>query len=171
MSEVRKWLDSIGLAQYADAFETNDLDFDLLSQVDDQLLKDIGVLSAGHRLRIRNAIAKLAERKTAEGSLTPPPIAERQLSGSTLPSSPPRSISSPVEPNGERRHVTVMFCDLVGSTSISAALDAEDWRDLVGSYLDAASAAVTEMGGHVAKKLGDGLMALFGYSDRPGERC
>ena len=56
-----------------------------------------------------------------------------------------------------------MFCDLVGSTSISAGLDAEDWRDLVGSYLDAASAAVTEMGGHVAKKLGDGVMALFGY--------
>ena len=56
-----------------------------------------------------------------------------------------------------------MFCDLVGSTSISAGLDAEDWRDLVGAYLDAASAAVTEMGGHVAKKLGDGLMALFGY--------
>src|SRR4029077_3200867 len=59
MSEVRKWLDTIGLAQYADAFETNDLDIDLLGQVDDQLLKDIGVSSAGHRLRIRNAIAKL----------------------------------------------------------------------------------------------------------------
>ena len=56
-----------------------------------------------------------------------------------------------------------MFCDLVGSTSISAGLDAEDWRELVSAYLDAASAAVTEMGGHVAKKLGDGLMALFGY--------
>jgi class 3 adenylate cyclase len=56
-----------------------------------------------------------------------------------------------------------MFCDLVGSTSTSAALDAEDWRDLVGAYLDAASAAVTEMGGHIAKKLGDGLMVLFGY--------
>jgi class 3 adenylate cyclase len=61
----------------------------------------------------------------------------------------------------QRRHLTVMFCDLVGSTSISAGLDAEDWRDLVGAYLDAASAAVTEMGGHVA--MGDGLMALFGY--------
>ena len=56
-----------------------------------------------------------------------------------------------------------MFCDLVGSTSISAGLDAEEhWRDLVGAYLNAASAAVTELGGHVAKKLGDGLMALFG---------
>ena len=62
MSGVRKWLDSIGLAQYTDAFETNDLDIDLLRQVDDQLLKDIGVSSAGHRLRIRNAIAKLAQR-------------------------------------------------------------------------------------------------------------
>ena len=56
-----------------------------------------------------------------------------------------------------------MFCDLVGSTGLAAQLDAEEWRDLVGAYLDAASAAVTEMGGHVAKKLGDGLMALFGY--------
>jgi class 3 adenylate cyclase len=56
-----------------------------------------------------------------------------------------------------------MFCDLVGSTGISAQLDAEEWRDLVGSYLDAASAAVTGMGGHVAKKLGDGILALFGY--------
>ncbi len=55
------------------------------------------------------------------------------------------------------------FCDLVGSTGISAQLDAEEWRDLVGGYLDAASAAVTEMGGHVAEKPGDGLLALFGY--------
>jgi class 3 adenylate cyclase len=64
---------------------------------------------------------------------------------------------------GERRHVTVMFCDLVDSTAIAAWLDAEEWRDLVGAHLDAASAAVTEMGDKVAKKLGDGLMALFGY--------
>ena len=56
-----------------------------------------------------------------------------------------------------------MFCDLVGSTGVSAQLDVEEWRDLVGTYLDAASAAVTEMGGHVAKKLGDGLLSLFGY--------
>jgi class 3 adenylate cyclase len=72
------------------------------------------------------------------------------------------SASTP-EAAGERRHVTVIFCDLVDSTGISAKLDAEEWRDLVGAYLEAASAAVTEMGGKVAKKLGDGLMALFGY--------
>jgi hypothetical protein len=69
MSEVRKWLDTIGLAQYADAFETNDLDIDLLGQVDDQLLKDIGVASAGHRLRIRNAIAKLSQQEKSVSSL------------------------------------------------------------------------------------------------------
>ena len=64
---------------------------------------------------------------------------------------------------GERRYLTVMFCDLVDSTGIASRLDAEEWRDLVGSYLDAASAAVTEMGGHVVKKLGDGLLSVFGY--------
>src|SRR5947208_16025756 len=67
------------------------------------------------------------------------------------------------EAAGERRHVTVIFCDLVDSTGIAAKLDAEEWRDLVGAYLDAASTVVTELGGKVAKKLGDGLMALFGY--------
>lgn len=64
-----------------------------------------------------------------------------------------------------------MFCDLVGSTAISAQLDAEEWRDLVRAYLDAASAAVTEMGGHVAKKLGDGLLVLFGYPVAHGSNC
>ena len=66
-------------------------------------------------------------------------------------------------PSAERRPITVMFCDLVGSTSLAAKLDAEDWRNLVGAYLDEASQAVTGLGGHVLKKLGDGLMALFGY--------
>ena len=76
---------------------------------------------------------------------------------------PPPTVAPAAEPVGERRYLTVMFCDLVGSTGISAKLDAEEWRDLVVSYLDAPSAAVTVMGGKVAKKLGDGLMALFGY--------
>jgi hypothetical protein len=74
MSEIRSWLESIGLARYADAFEANDIDMDLLKQVDDQMLKDIGVPSAGHRLRIRNAIAKLIAAPAAEANLnaTPP---------------------------------------------------------------------------------------------------
>ena len=77
-----------------------------------------------------------------------------------------RPVAAHAQHTAERRHVTVMFCDLVDSTGIAARLDAEEWRDLVGAYLDAVSAAVTEMGGKVAKKLGDGLMALFGYPVR-----
>ena len=79
-----------------------------------------------------------------------------------LTATTPTPVSVALE-GGERRHVTVMFCDLVDSTGIAAQLDAEDWRDLVGAYLGESSAAVTSLGGHVLKKLGDGLMALFGH--------
>src|SRR6185369_9473221 len=106
---------------------------------------EIGVL-LGHRRIMLAAIGELGT--------TLAPVA--------APSATPRTEAT-AESSGERRYVTVMFCDLVGSTSISAQLDAEEWRDLVGNYQDAAIAAVKEMGGHVAKKLGDGLMALFGY--------
>ena len=90
MSKVREWLEAIGLVQYADAFEANDIDIDLLGQVDDQMLKDIGVPSAGHRLRIRNAIAKLspasplAKNENATSTATEPKTQERgcQLLGS-----------------------------------------------------------------------------------------
>jgi class 3 adenylate cyclase len=84
--------------------------------------------------------------------------AERRESAATIAADPASLRSASVEAAGERRYLTVK-----GSTSISAKLDAEEWRDLVGACLDAASAAVAEMGGHVAKKLGDGLLALFGY--------
>jgi class 3 adenylate cyclase len=159
VSKIRAWLDGIGLAQYVNAFEANDIDLDLLSQVDDQVLKDIGVSSAGHRLRIRNAIANLTP---ASGTPSGTGLEEAK------PSTTDHLLAHARDPaeaqaNGERRHVVVMFCDLVDSTAIAAKLDAEEWRDLVGGYVDAASAAVVEMGGKVAKKLGDGLMSLFGY--------
>ena len=98
MSEVRKWLESIGFDEYADAFETNDLEIDLLRQVNNQLPKDIGVASPGHRLRIRNAIAKLDTKvpsKTADASLTSaePGPTERQRPVSTLSFAPPPSIA------------------------------------------------------------------------------
>jgi class 3 adenylate cyclase/tetratricopeptide (TPR) repeat protein len=143
MSEVRKWLDTIGLAQYADAFETNDLDADLLGQVDDQLLKDIGVSSAGHRLRIRNAITKLRghfQSGTADGPLMSAGAA-----------------------SAERRQVTVMFSDLVGSTALSARMDPEDLREVISAYQQCVAETVQRFGGFVAKYMGDGVLIYFGY--------
>ena len=129
-------------------FRDNKIDADVLPRLTDAGLKDIGVSALGDRLRLLDAIAALASAKPpAKLAVSPPKAAA--LNGR--------------EQSAERRPITVMFCDLVGSTSLAAKLDAEDWRNLVNAYLDEASAAVTEFGGHVLKKLGDGLMALFGY--------
>jgi SAM domain (Sterile alpha motif)/Adenylate and Guanylate cyclase catalytic domain len=143
MSAVRNWLGEIGLAQYADAFEANDIDADLLTQIDDQVLKDIGVSSAGHRLRLRNAIAKLAPTSIAEGI-------------SEVPASPPPS-------QAERRQLTVMFCDLVGSTALSVRFDPEELREEIRAYQNAVSGVVARYDGFVAKFMGDGVLAYFGY--------
>jgi class 3 adenylate cyclase len=150
MQQIADWLEKLGLAQYAQRFAENDITFAILPDLTDQDLKELGVASLGHRRQLLRAIVELGNTPAITA-----PIPAR--------SSSPPPIAPPTETAGERRYLTVMFCDLVGSTSISSKLDAEEWRDLVGTYLDAASAAVTEMGGHVAKKLGDGLLALFGY--------
>src|SRR5271170_6444671 len=121
------------------------------------LAKDLGVASLGHRKKLLEAIADLASAPATASE--PPPAAPPVMAAAEAP----QPTLAAIEATGERRYLTVMFCDLVDSTGISAQLDAEEWRDLVGAYLDAASAAVVEMGGHVAKKLGDGLMSLFGY--------
>ena len=143
MSAVRNWLEEIGLAQYADAFEANDIDTDLLTQIDDQVLKDIGVSSAGHRLRLRNAIAKLAPTSITEGV-------------SEVPAAPSPS-------QAERRQLTVMFCDLVGSTALSVRFDPEELREEIRSYQNTVSGVVARFDGFVAKFMGDGVLAYFGY--------
>jgi class 3 adenylate cyclase len=145
MSAVRNWLEEIGLAQYADAFEANDIDTDLLTQIDDQVLKDIGVSSAGHRLRLRNAIAKLAPTLITEGI-------------SEVPASPPAS-------QAERWQLTVMFCDLVGSTALSTRFDPADLREIVGAYHRRVTDTVARFGGFVAKYMGDGVLIYFGYPE------
>ena len=156
MQQIADWLKTLGMSEYAERFAENRIDFSVLRDLTDQDLKDLGVV-LGDRRKMLRAIAELGSAPAA-----PPAPAQPPVTPAPLAAAPPRS-SVPVEAAAERRHLTVMFCDLVGSTGISAQLDAEEWRDLVGAYLDAASAAVTEMGGHVAKKLGDGLMSLFGY--------
>jgi predicted ATPase/class 3 adenylate cyclase len=146
MSEIRKWLESIGLGKYADAFDANEIGMDLLSHVDDQMLKDIGVSTGGHRLRIRNAIAKLATASVAEANLSV--MAPR-------PETPAAS--------AERRQVTVMFCDLVGSTALSGRLDPEDLGEIIGTYQRCCTEQIVKSGGFVARYLGDGVLAYFGY--------
>ena len=146
--DVGGWLRGLGLGQYEEQFRDNKIDADLLPRLTVDDLKDIGVSVVGDRRRLLDAIAAIA-------GAGPP---------ADLPASPTKSAPSKgFQASAERRPITVMFCDLVGSTSLAAKLDAEDWRNLVNAYLDQASAAVTDFGGHVLKRLGDGLMALFGY--------
>ena len=150
MQLIADWLEKLGMSEYAKAFAENRIDFSVLPDLTDQDLEKLGVL-LGDRRKMLRAIANLDNTPAA------PPLAAGSAPSLTVPPLPEAGAA------GERRYLTVMFCDLVDSTGIAARLDAEEWRDLVSSYLDAATAAVTEMRGHVAKKLGDGLMALFGY--------
>jgi class 3 adenylate cyclase len=156
MSEIRHWLEKIGFSQYAEVFEANDIDMDLLRQVDDQMLKDFGVASGGHRLRIRNAIAKLTQTSTAD---TKPDTVD-VATGTTAATA-------------ERRQVTVMFSDLVGSTALSTRMDPEDLREVISAYQKCVAETVRRFDGFVAKFLGDGALVYFGYSqahEDDGER-
>jgi class 3 adenylate cyclase len=152
--DVGGWLRGLGLGQYEANFRDNKINADPRLTNDD--LKDIGVSALGDRLQLLDAIAALARAKTPPG----------------VPAWPSKPKGAEV--SAERRPITVMFCDLVGSTSLAAKLDAEDWRNLVNAYLDEASKAVSALGGHALKRLGDGLMALFGYPRRrttPSAQC
>ena len=144
--DIAVWLRSLSLEQYEAAFRENAIDADVLHDLTDQDLEKLGVL-LGHRRRLLRAIAAL------DGTVA------------TSSASAPLQVkpSPAAEAAGDRRHVTVMFCDLVDSTGIAAKLDAEEWFDLLGTYVDVASAAITELGGKIIRKQGDGLMVLFGY--------
>jgi class 3 adenylate cyclase len=136
--ELRCWLEQIGLAQHAETFAANDIDLDVLPELSDEDLKELG-LSLGHRRRLQRA---LAERKSEDaiGAAPETPIRE-----------------------AERRQLTVLFCDLVGSTELSRRFDPEDLRELIRRYQDAVSGAVVRHGGYVANFLGDGIIAYFGW--------
>ena len=166
MQQVADWLEKLGMSEYAQRFAENRIDFSVLPDLTDQDLEKLGVV-LGDRRKMLRAIAAMPGVPAAVAPAAPvATYVTREAVASP--------VSATAETTGERRYVTVMFCDLVGSTSIAARLDAEEWRDLVSAYVDAASAAVKEMGGYVAKKLGDGLMALFGYpvaQENDGERA
>ena len=137
--DIGAWLSDLGLGQYETLFADNAVDSEVLPDLDEADLEKLG-LPLGHRKRMLKAIAALRAPPPEVAPLAPSPRDE-----------------------AERRPITIMFCDLVGSTGLAATLDAEDWRELVGAFFDEASQAVSTYGGHVLKNLGDGLMALFGF--------
>src|SRR6185295_195778 len=145
MTSVKEWLGSIGLGRYAPAFEKNAIGWDVLARVDYDVLKDIGVRAAGDRLRILQAIKALKPRnETAE-----PP-------GSPRPPSPGLA-------GAERRQLTLMFCDLVGSVKLAHDRDPEDLGELISAYRAVCRSSIERYEGFIARYVGDGILAYFGY--------
>ena len=158
--DVAAWLKNLGLDQYEAAFRDNAIDGDVLPGLTADDLKDIGVTIVGHRRKLLDAIVALSAPAETDATMPAPAATPPGPAATPPPPAPPQKAADIA---ADRRPVTVLFCDLVGSTALAGKLDAEDWRDLVGAYHDASREAVIHYGGHVLKKLGDGLMALFGY--------
>ena len=142
--DIGRWLRDLGLEQYGAAFRENEIDAEVLPKLTAEDLKDLGVAIVGHRRRILAAIAELS----ASASVANP-----------LPAAEP----APAAPVPERRQLTVMFCDLVGSTALSVRLDPEDLRGVINAYHRCSAEVIEHHGGFVAKYIGDGVLAYFGY--------
>ncbi len=140
VSDLQQWLEGLGLGQYAAAFVGNDIDLDLLGQLTDADLKDLGVASLGHRKRLLATIAEYTARVAA-------PTAAVPIAGAVA---------------GERRQVTVLFADLSGFTALAQSLDPEEVRELVGRFTVLVDEIVLGYGGSIDKHIGDAVMALFG---------
>src|SRR5262245_45139078 len=150
MQQIADWLERLGLGQYAQRLAENDIDFEVLSDLTDQDLEKIGVASVGHRRKLLRAIANLKDLETITPAVAIAPA----------PPAIPRAADT-----GERRQVTVMFSDLVGSTALSAQMDPEDLRELISAYQKCVAEAVRRFGGFVARYFGDGVLVYFGYPE------
>jgi class 3 adenylate cyclase/predicted ATPase len=146
MQQIADWLEKLGLSEHAQRFAENDIDFMILPDLTDQDLEKIGVASLGHRRKLLRAIANL---------------------GTIEKSAPPVAVAAPAAPlqvdTAERRQVTVMFSDLVGSTALSARMDPEDLRDVISAYQKCVAETVHRFDGFVARYMGDGVLVYFGY--------
>jgi class 3 adenylate cyclase len=159
-ADIDVWLESLGLSAYCEAFRDNDIDFDTLKLLTAEDLTQIGVGSVGHRRRLLRAIDALRPPPAGgqgPGEETAASPAER-IGPATAPAS-----ASPRAPVVERRQITVMFCDLVGSTALSARLDPEDLHDLLTAYRSCVTEAVRQSRGFIAHYIGDGVLVYFGY--------
>jgi class 3 adenylate cyclase len=144
--QTASWLEKLGLGQYAKCFAENDITLAILRDLTDQDLKELGVASLGHRRELLQATAEL--RGVEKGPPKPAP-----------PVAPPVT----QQDTAERRQVTVMFSDLVGSTALSARMDPEDLREVISAYQKCVSETIERFGGFVAKYMGDGVLIYFGY--------
>jgi class 3 adenylate cyclase len=148
--DIVVWLRGLGLGRYEAAFRDNEIDETVLPNLTAEDLKELGVAALGHRRILLDAIAAL--RSDASGKT---PSVDTTTASST-PSAPP-------EDRAERRQVTVMFSDLVGSTALSARMDPEDLREVITAYQKCVAGTVQRFGGFVAKYMGDGVLVYFGY--------
>jgi class 3 adenylate cyclase len=142
--DIAAWLQDLGLERYVSAFRDNDIDAEVLPKLTAEDLISIGVTSVGHRRKLLDAIASLGMAVPAAVVTAPAP-------------------GAPAQVDAERRQLTVMFCDLVGSTALSTRHDPEDLRELIGDYHRAVSKTVGRFDGFVAKYMGDGVLIYFGY--------
>jgi class 3 adenylate cyclase len=149
--DVVVWLRSLGLGKYEAAFRENDIDETVLPSLTHENLKELGVGSLGHRVKLLDAIAALHPDAGAKAHAAADTVAQ-----SAVPSASP-------EDRAERRQVTVMFSDLVGSTALSARMDPEDLREVISRYQKCVAETVQRFGGFVAKYMGDGVLVYFGY--------
>jgi class 3 adenylate cyclase len=152
--DVGTWLRRLGLGQYEQPFRDNDIDTEVLPELTADDLSGLGVASIGHRRKLLAAIAAL--RKDTPSPETPSAQAEPAPSPTGL-----TPVPRPLE--AERRQLTVMFVDLVGSTALSTRLDPEDMREVIRAYQDAVAGEVAHLEGVVAKFMGDGVLAYFGF--------
>jgi class 3 adenylate cyclase len=152
--DLGSWLRSLGLAQYEAAFRENAINEAILPKLTAEDLKDIGVTAVGHRRVLLDAIAALRGKT--------PPNRDNAPSAATGPADKPSRVRGGL-PEAERRRLTVMFCDLVGSTELSGKLDPEDMRAVIGTYHRCCTELIERNGGFVAKYMGDGVLAYFGY--------
>src|SRR6516225_8215571 len=148
--DVVVWLRSLGLGKYEAVFRENDIDETVLPSLTHENLKELGVASLGHRVKLLDAIAALRGDASGKAPSVDPTTA------SSTPGAHP-------EDRAERRQVTVMFCDLVGSTALSARMDPEDLREVISAYQKCVAETVQRFGGFVAKFMGDGVLVYLGY--------
>jgi class 3 adenylate cyclase len=148
--DIAAWLRGLGLERYEADFRDNEIDWAVLPKLTADDLKDIGVTAVGHRRRLLEAIAQLGATPA-----TPSPGGQ--------PGAAPHAAEGRAAAEAERRQLTIMFCDLVGSTPLATRLDPEDLRDVIGAYHRAVAEVIGRFDGFVAKYMGDGVLAYFGY--------